>query len=282
MQKARWVFGPLLIISGFLYLTGSFLGGVLVIIGGLVLTPPSGKIIFQKFSIENNKIAKYGTFLSTTFIGFALVTGGANKAASGDIEKVNDFIKQEKFTEALLFIEENQEKHSLADEFISLSFLIKEVTDLGAQQDSLTSMSDREFELLSNNTLQKEYYKSKELNEYFINQLYEIKDQRKQLLDQRKQLLAEKKAREVKASRKKMIEKQFSAWDGSHMAFKKLLKDGMDNPRSFEHVETQYIDKGETLQIITTYRGTNAFGGIVAQTNSAIYDLEGNLVQWVY
>ena len=136
-------------------------------------------------------------------------------------------------------------------------------------------MTDDEFQLLSKNSLQKNYFESQELNEYYINQLFKIKDQRAPLI-------AQKLAEEAKARRKKEIESQFSAWDGSHIEFTKLLKDQMNNPSSFEHVQTRYIDNGETLQIITTYRGTNAFGGVVSQTNSANYDLDGNLINIVY
>ncbi len=70
------------------------------------------------------------------------------------------------------------------------------------------------------------------------------------------------------------VESQFSAWDGSHNEFVRLVKENMNDPKSFEHVETKYlvlstqeqideVGKGEIgdLYIYMKFRGTNAFGG---------------------
>jgi len=275
MNKLRWFFGPCFILLSIAsFQDGFFLAGIFLLISGLISTPVSGKIIFQKLSIEN-KIMKFGIFFVALSIGLNLYQNGANKGAEEDISKVNNLIKEEKFSEALTFINENKSKHRNASGFTSLGTSIEKAQDLNAQKNSLINMTDDEFQLLSKNSLQKNYFESQELNEYYINQLFKIKDQRAPLI-------AQKLAEEAKARRKKEIESQFSAWDGSHIEFTKLLKDQMNNPSSFEHVQTRYIDNGETLQIITTYRGTNAFGGVVSQTNSANYDLDGNLINIVY
>ena len=275
MNKLRWFFGPCFIVLSIAsFQDGFFLAGLFLLISGLISTPVTGKIIFQKLSIEN-KIMKFGIFFIALFIGLNLYQNGANKGAEEDISKVNNLIKEEKFSEALTFINNNKTKHRNASGFTSLGPSIEKAQDLNAQKNSLINMTDDEFQLLSKNSLQKNYFESQELNEYYINQLFKIKDQRAPLI-------AQKRAEEAKARRKKEIESQFSAWDGSHIEFTKLLKDQMNNPSSFEHVQTRYIDNGETLQIITTYRGTNAFGGVVSQTNSANYDLDGNLINIVY
>lgn len=78
--------------------------------------------------------------------------------------------------------------------------------------------------------------------------------------------------------RKERIEKKFSSWDGSHYGLTKLIKEAMNDPKSFEHVKTVYIDKGDYLKVKTTYRCKNAFGGIVKNWVWAKVDLEGNVI----
>ncbi|MEZ5942016.1 MAG: hypothetical protein R3C18_11530 [Planctomycetaceae bacterium] len=51
----------------------------------------------------------------------------------------------------------------------------------------------------------------------------------------------------------------------------------MNNPKSFEHVKTLFVDTGSYLIVETTYRGTNAFGGVVTNTFGAKMSLDGQL-----
>jgi DNA-directed RNA polymerase subunit RPC12/RpoP len=80
-------------------------------------------------------------------------------------------------------------------------------------------------------------------------------------------------------SRKEQIERQFSAWDGSHRGLTKLIKASMNDPDSYDHVETVYWDKGDHLVVKTTFRGKNAFGGVVKNWVMAKIDLEGNVIE---
>lgn len=74
------------------------------------------------------------------------------------------------------------------------------------------------------------------------------------------------------------IKKQFSGWDGSHRGVEAAIKSRMHNPGSYEHVETRYsVDDGK-VTIITTYRGTNGFGGTVTNRAIATVDPEGNVL----
>lgn len=84
-----------------------------------------------------------------------------------------------------------------------------------------------------------------------------------------------------KAEHQKKIEAQFSGWDGSHRQFERLIKDAMNDPGSYEHVETKYIDKGSYIRVFCTFRGKNAFGGIVKNTKIADFDLNGNFLKEV-
>lgn len=63
-------------------------------------------------------------------------------------------------------------------------------------------------------------------------------------------------------ARQEKIQSLFSAWDGSLTTLKTLVKNNLHNPKSFEHVETRYADKGDHLIVVMQYRGENAFGAI--------------------
>lgn len=82
-----------------------------------------------------------------------------------------------------------------------------------------------------------------------------------------------------KTERQIEVEKQFSAWDGSHNGLTKVIKDAMNDPNSYEHVETVFWDQKEYLIVMTTYRGKNAFGGVVKNFVKAKVDFNGNVLE---
>jgi hypothetical protein len=88
----------------------------------------------------------------------------------------------------------------------------------------------------------------------------------------------QKRAR-IAAARKEKIESQFSAWNGAHRNLESLIKQSMNDPDSFKHVETVYWDKGDHLIVQTTFRGRNAFGGMVKNTVLAKVSLEGQILE---
>ena len=53
----------------------------------------------------------------------------------------------------------------------------------------------------------------------------------------------------------------------------------MNDPKSYELVETMYLEDGDFLLVTTKFRGTIAFGGKVINTVSAKVDLDGNVVE---
>jgi len=91
---------------------------------------------------------------------------------------------------------------------------------------------------------------------------------------------AERRAREAeeKAARTKRIESQFSAWDGAHRNLTRLIKASMNDPGSYKHDETVYWDMGDHLVVRTSFRGKNAFGGVVRNWVKAEVDLDGNII----
>lgn len=83
---------------------------------------------------------------------------------------------------------------------------------------------------------------------------------------------------EANQKRKNKIMQQFSAWDGSHRKLKKYIKNNMNDPDSFEHVETTYTDKGNYITVYTKFRGNNSLGVEVINTVSAKVDIDGNII----
>jgi hypothetical protein len=79
--------------------------------------------------------------------------------------------------------------------------------------------------------------------------------------------------------RKEQIEKHFSAWDGSHRGLTEAIKRSMNDPSSYDHEKTVYWDKGDHLVVQTTFRGKNAFGGVVINSVMAKVDLNGNVIE---
>jgi hypothetical protein len=82
-----------------------------------------------------------------------------------------------------------------------------------------------------------------------------------------------------KTERQIKVESQFSAWDGSHRGLTNLIKKSMNDPDSYEHIETRFKDNTDHIFIITKFRGANAFGGKVITTVSAKVDFSGNVIQ---
>lgn len=80
--------------------------------------------------------------------------------------------------------------------------------------------------------------------------------------------------------REKTIQKHFSAWDGSHYELTKTIKESMNDPGSYEHEKTVYVDKGYYLIVETSFRGKNAFGGVVKnKVRAKVGSLTGTVIE---
>lgn len=77
----------------------------------------------------------------------------------------------------------------------------------------------------------------------------------------------------------KWIKDQFSAWDGSHKDLVKLVKDNMNDPKSFEHVKTKYRVENKDLVVYMEYRGKNAFNTLIKGTVKARASYTDNTIK---
>ena len=71
----------------------------------------------------------------------------------------------------------------------------------------------------------------------------------------------------------------FSVWNGSHIELTQRIKAAMNDPDSYEHVDTRYRDNGDHLIVTTSFRGANAFGGKVVNTWTARTAIDGRVLQ---
>lgn len=85
----------------------------------------------------------------------------------------------------------------------------------------------------------------------------------------------------AETKRRKQIKAQFSDWDGSHRGLERAIEQSMNDPDSYEHVETVYWDMRSHLVVKTTFRGKNAFGGLVINWVKAKVDLDGNVLAFI-
>ncbi|MGE8499388.1 MAG: hypothetical protein ACN6O6_17945 [Pseudomonas sp.] len=100
-------------------------------------------------------------------------------------------------------------------------------------------------------------------------------------LDAEEKARKEVAAQQARESRKKEVEAQFSGWDGSHRTFERLIKQTMNDPDSYEHVETRFADNGDYIRVFTKFRGKNAFGGMVVDSATADFTITGDLIRIV-
>ncbi|MBF8103770.1 hypothetical protein I1A46_01350 [Serratia liquefaciens] len=76
------------------------------------------------------------------------------------------------------------------------------------------------------------------------------------------------------------------SFDSSYRPLTAAIKESMNNPSTFEHVETSYrfvLDNTSPYAVVTTvYRGSNSFGALVKNSVSAKVDLRtGNIVEYL-
>lgn len=83
----------------------------------------------------------------------------------------------------------------------------------------------------------------------------------------------------MEPTREETVRSAFSPWSGSHMRLERAIKAAMNDPKSFEHVRTTYVDRGDHLIVTTAFRGTNAFGGKVLNTWTAKTALDGTVIE---
>ncbi|MFW6277093.1 MAG: hypothetical protein ACOC1J_00380, partial [Prolixibacteraceae bacterium] len=90
---------------------------------------------------------------------------------------------------------------------------------------------------------------------------------------------AMQRLKDINENRVQKLKEYFNPWQGDHIAVTRYVKMNMNDPGSFDHVETLYWDNGDHLIIQTKFRGENAYGAMVLNTIKAKVNLEGEIIE---
>lgn len=294
MKILKWFFGITFTLGGIGTIFESFLTGIIFIILGLFILPPTYEIFEKKTNLNLSSKAKWFTVIIICIISsFAINNSNEEKDKEVDLitKKASEFINNGQIDSAKVYIKQAKEKYSTTEN--KAVILENELTKYKSEsfaKETLASMSDEEFEKLKNNSLSKNYLTQTKLNSEFIQLMKtkaperekiikEIKEKRERERIARELENARKEKEEFNKNRKANIEKQFSAWDGSHPKLSRMIKENCRNPDSYEHIETRFRDDGSYIFVITKYRAENGFGGMSIGTVSANVDFKGNVIK---
>ncbi len=304
------IFYAFAIIVGFADGFGSFL----LMVGIFLFACSIVDLILHGFRKKKDTPIKQAIIL--LIVAFALMIAGGGLVSPNEDAKVAEaealydqaeaYINEGKIDEALKAIDRSKQLNPNKEQNKAfwLEEKIQKLNSDDFMKETLVNMSDADFNLLINGELKTVIIDHEELNSMFLNKLAENADKRAEYLaeiaeqkriaeeeaekkrqeEAEKKRLAEKEAEKKKqeeaaAKRKEMIEKQFSLWDGSHIGLTEVIKEGMHDPKSYKHVETVYWDMEDHLVVQTTFRGKNAFGGVVKNIVKAKVSLDGDVLE---
>ncbi|MGH1462737.1 MAG: hypothetical protein ACRBB6_11930 [Neptuniibacter sp.] len=298
----NWAFGVLFFLTGLLFLADSVLASFCLISISLLLLPPVRKFVYSK--TKKDLSVKYRTAsIFALFVAFSVFVNQAQDRKEQELAAQKAQVQAEKAEKArqdkidyfnnnrdeilsransALSAKNYQEVIDITGQYLvsgdgQLSEVHNKAKAVIAEQKKaektqlllakLKTVPASEFE--ENKKLYQQLSAMHPANETYKNKLahYEAK------------IEEEKQAKIAAAARKERIEKQFSAWDGSHYNLERIIKKAMNDPDSYEHDETVYWDRGDHLIVRTTYRGKNAFGGVVRNFVKAKVSLDGVVLQ---
>lgn len=292
----KWFFGVSLLIFGIGGLFQEPFMAIVPIILGLFLIPKTYEIFIEKTKLNLSSGVKWIiAIVGMMLIGYTASISETSKQTEYDliVENASKKIDEGKFDEALKLISDAKSKYKEKEnKATELEKEIEKSKDVNFAKEILAKMTDEEFEQLEKDQLSKSYLTQKTLNKTLIGLVKTHSSERAKIIkeiqekEEKERAIAEaeqkaKELEEFNKNRAENIEKQFSAYDGSHRGLEKYIKDNMNDPDSYDHIETRFSDKGDYLFVITKFRGANAFGGKVINIVSANVDFEGNVLEIV-
>jgi hypothetical protein len=282
----KWIIGIFFLLGGVVGIFQTPLVGLISILIGLFILPATYKLLIeQKANLKLTSPIKWIiTIVGVVIMGMAVSSSKESKDKEVDVivENASKKIDEGKIDESLKLIKEAKSKYSTSDNNATkLEKEIEKAKDIEFAKQTLAKMTDEEFNQLKANSLKKEYLTQKTLNKNFIELLNSKSAERAKIIAEVKLQEEIAKQEELNKNRKELIEKQFSAYDGSHRGLERYIKEHMNDPDTYDHMETRFLDNGDYILVFTKFRGANAFGGKVINTVSAKVDLEGNVIEIV-
>jgi predicted nucleic acid-binding protein len=290
----KWFFGIIFLIGGLAGLFTSFLTGILFLLLGLFILPPTYELFAKKTKLNLPTWAKWTTVIVGCIItSFTIDNSIAEKDVEMDlvVEKASEFINSGQIDSAKVYIEKAKSQYSTNNnKAVDLENELEKYKSDDFAKETLVSMTDEEFEKLNNGELSKPYLSQKSLNTEFIalmktqaperaKIIKEVAERKEQEKIERELAEELKKQEEFNKNRKENIDKQFSGWDGSHPALSRMIEKNCRNPDSYEHIETRFRDDGTSIFVITKYRAENGFGGMTIGNVTARVDFSGNVIE---
>ena len=298
----NWGFGVLFLLVGMVSLLDNPFGGLCLLAISMLLLPPVRNFIYSK---TNKKFPVKARVISifVLFIAFGIFLGQSQERKAQEQAALEAKQKAEKIArirqENINYFNANRDKIITS---LKSALSSKDYQSVLSQSNKYLVTGDKELEQINTQAKKelaaiqkaektkkllaelksvptKEYEKNKNLYQQLTNLHPENKQYNEKLKFYTAKVSEEKEKARLAAERKKKIERQFSAWDGSHRNLERLVKQTMNDPDSYDHVKTVYWDMGNHLVAKTTFRGKNAFGGVVVNWVKAKVDMDGNIIE---
>lgn len=297
MRIIGWVAAPMLMLASIVNIKHNPILVSLIFLIALLSFQPSRKFIRQKIKFVPNAwitlILFFAAFIASPRLtdkneqleqeekraaavenkrkSDSVTVSDFKKNGNSIISSISKLANEKKFKEAFDLLKKYEPAKSIDSK---TSVIIDSMVLVVKSYEAREKTSELEKQLDSNPNMSKEdqlsIYEQLALgnpnNKKYIAARYELRSEIQEI----------KKENEKKQLIEKSLKGQFSEWDGSHRALEKIIKEGMNDPDSYEHVSTKYWIVGDHLIVLTKFRGKNAFGGIVTNSVKAKVSLDGS------
>ena len=287
----NWIFGVLLLLTGLVFLIELPLAGLSLVAISLLLLPPVRSFAHSKTNKEISVKARAISIL-VLFVTFGVFVGQsqekekAEQAAQLRQQNIDYFnANRDQIISSVKASLSAKEYQSVISQ--SAKYLVsgdKELSQMNALAKARLAeiqKAEKTEQLLAElkTVPTEEYKKNKNLYQQLVSLHPDNETYKNKVRFYSGKIEGAKQKRLAAEARKKQIERQFSDRDGSHGNLERVIKQSMNDPDSYDHVETVYWDRGDHLVVRTTFRGKNAFGGIVKNSVKAKVSLDGQVLQ---
>jgi len=281
-------------------------GGACFILAAAIMFPPITDFLREKFSFQQKTKHKTYSIIALIFIGLTLSIADSEekekaraKAAEEHRKEMAVHAKKIEQENRVMYFRQNKEQImgelnkglqekdyksiiSKAEEFLSSGDLdVVNIYKRASESQAIIEKEEKTREILKKlKTLPSEQLDAnRDLYQQLVSMHPQNQNYKEKLNFYNTKINQEIQEQAKTEERNKKIAAQFHPWDGSHIQLEKLIKKAMNDPDSYEHVESGYIDNGDSVIVQTTYRGKNAFGGVVKNFVRARVNLDGDIIE---
>ena len=152
MKILKWFVGITIILGGIGALFESFLTGLIFIILGLFILPPTYEIFAKKTNLNLSSRAKLFTVIIICIIS-SFIINNSRKEKDKEVDlitkKASEFINNEQIDSAKVYIKQAKEKYSIPiNKAVDLENELTKYKSENFVKETLASMSEEDFEEL--------------------------------------------------------------------------------------------------------------------------------------